>query len=235
LVTFHPVVQEEEKDMRETTMGITIVIVCAGSAVTAEPQNAAKTTTFNFDKDAPGAKPAGFVFARTKNLGKPGKWVVQAQKDAPSPGNVLGQVDKDDTNARYPLAVTAAAVPGDVKVSVKCKAVSGETDQACGLVFRYKDENNYYVTRSNVLEGNVRLYHVKDGKRTQFANWDGKVAGNAWHELAAEAKGDSLRVYFNGQKVIEAKDSTFLAGGKAGLWTKADSVTYFDDFSISPL
>ena len=216
------------------TWGV-IVLAWALAAAAAEPQDGAKGASFNFDKEPSGKPPAGFTFARTKNLGKPGKWLVDAQKDAPSGGKVLGQLDKDDTNARYPLAVTQAAFPSDLKISVKCKAVSGETDQACGLVFRYTDENNYYITRSNVLEENVRLYHVKEGKRTQLATWDGKVPGKAWNELTVEAKGDSFRVYFNGQKVIEAKDGTFSAGGKVGLWTKADSVTYFDDLVVTPL
>jgi hypothetical protein len=233
---YHRDVQrEEENDMKLTTMCGLVVLAWAFAAGAAEPQDGAQPASFSFDKDAPGKKPPGFVLARTKNLGKPGKWVVEAQKDAPSGGQALGQIDNDDTNARYPVAVTTAAFPSDVKVSVKCKAVSGDTDQACGLVFRYKDENNYYITRSNVLEENVRLYHVKDGKRTQFASWDGKVPGKVWNELTAEAKGDTFRVYFNGQKVIEAKDSTFSAGGKVGLWTKADSVTYFDDLTVSPL
>jgi hypothetical protein len=56
-----------------------------------------------------------------------------------------------------------------------------------------------------------------------------------WNQLTAEAKGDTLRVHFNGQKVIEAKDQTFAAGGKVGLWTKADSITYFDDLVVTPL
>jgi hypothetical protein len=198
----------------------------------AEP---AKPKTYTFDQDAPGKPPAGWTFARTKNIGKPGKWVVESQQDAPSGGKALGQVDKDDTNARYPLAVAADDAPADVRVSVKCKAVSGEVDQACGLVFRYKDENNYYITRSNVLEENVRLYHVKDGKRTQIATWDGTVPGKAWNELAAEAKGETFRVFFNGRKVIEHQDKTFPGGGKVGLWTKADSVTYFDDLTVTPL
>jgi hypothetical protein len=205
------------------------------AASAAEPQDAAKVTTFNFDKDAAGKPPAGFTFARTKNLGKPGSWLVEAQKDAPSGGKALGQLDKDDTNARYPLAVTRTVFPSDVRVSVKCKAVSGETDQASGVVFRYQDENNYYISRSNVLEENVRLYHVKDGTRTQLATWDGKVPGKVWNDLSVEAKGDTFRVYFNRQKVIEARDGTFSAGGKVGVWTKADSITYFDDLVVTPL
>lgn len=191
--------------------------------------------TYSFDQDAAGKAPAGFTFARTRNVGKAGKWVVEAQKDAPSGGKALAQLDKDSTSGRYALAVTNENAPADVRLSVKCKAISGEVDQACGLVFRYKDENNYYITRSNVLEENVRLYHVKDGKRTQFANWDGKVPGNVWTELTAEAKGDTLAVYFNGKKVIEARDKTFTEPGKVGLWIKADSVSYFDDLTVNPL
>ena len=210
-------------------------VAWAGAALAAESQDGAKVTRYDFDKEGAAKPPSGFTFARTKNLGRPGKWLVEAQKDAPSGGKALGQFDNDDTNARYALAVTQATFPPDVKVSVKCKAVSGETDQACGVVFRYQDENNYYVTRSNVLEDNVRLYHVKDGERTQFASWDGKVPGKAWNQLTAEAKGDTLRVHFNGQKIIEAKDQTFAAGGKVGLWTKADSITYFDDLVVTPL
>jgi hypothetical protein len=218
--------------LKRTRSAVCIALLAFPLSVLAE-EGAGKT--YSFDKDDPGKPPVGFSFARTRNVGKPGKWVVEAQKDAPSGGKTLAQVDKDNTSARYAIAVTNEAAPANVRLSVKCKAISGEVDQACGLVFRYRDENNYYITRSNVLEENVRLYHVKDGKRTQFANWDGKVPGNVWTELTAEAKGDTLTVYFNGKKVIEAKDKTFSEPGKVGLWIKADSVSYFDDLKVSPL
>jgi hypothetical protein len=221
--------------MNSATAVLRMSFVMLALPAAALAQDGGKSKTYSFDQDAAGKAPAGFSFARTRNIGKPPRWVVEAQKDAPSGGKALGQLDKDDTNARYPLAVSADPAPADVRVSVKCKAVAGEVDQACGLVFRYKDENNYYITRSNVLEDNVRLYHVKDGKRTQFATWDGPVPGKVWNELAAEARGDTLNVYFNGKKVIEAKDRTFTDGGKVGLWTKADSVIYFDDLTVSPL
>ena len=212
-----------------------VVLVWALAATAEEPPVRGTPNDWKFDEDRPGKPPVGFTFARTKNLGKPGKWVVEAQKDAPSAPNVLGQLDTDDTSARFPMAVTAAVFHSDVNVSVKCKAVSGDTDQACGIVFRYVDENNYYITRSNVIEENIRLYHVKNGKRTQLATWDGKVPAKVWNELSVEAKGDNLRVYFNRQKVLEAKDRTFRAGGRAGLWTKADSLVYFDDFNVTSM
>jgi hypothetical protein len=221
--------------MKSTTPQLIALFTLLAVPAPGLAQATASARTYDFDKDPTGKAPSGFTLARTKNVGRPGKWVVDAQKDAPSGGQALGQLDRDDTNARYPLAVSGENAPANVRVAVKCKAVSGKVDQACGLVFRYKDENNYYLTRSNALESNVRLYHVKDGKRTQFATWDGPVPGKVWNELAAEAKGDTFRIYFNGKKVIEAKDKTFTDAGKVGLWTKADSVTFFDDLMVTPL
>src|SRR5262249_28292786 len=123
----------------------------------------------------------------------------------------------------------------DVRLSVKCKPMAGSVDQACGLVFRYQDENNYYLTRANALENNVRLYFVKGGHRQQFAGGNGEVAGKAGHELRVDARSDHFEVYWDGKKVIDGKDRTFPDAGKVGVWTKADSVTYFDDLGAAPL
>ncbi len=187
--------------------------------------------TFNFDGEKEGDAPKGFQFGRTGG-GREGKWVVKADKDAPSGANVLAQIDADDTDYRFPVAFTGPELK-DLRLSVKCKPVSGKVDQGCGLVFRLKDADNYYVTRANALEDNVRLYHVVKGKRRQFAGWDGKVASGVWHELAVDAQGDHFQVFFNGKKVIDANDKTFADAGKIGLWTKADSVIYFDNLTVT--
>lgn len=190
--------------------------------------------SWTFDTDKPEAPPAGFSFGRTGS-GNAGRWVVVGAADAPSKPNVLAQLDTDSTDDRYPVAVADAASFKDVKLSVSCKPISGKVDQGCGLVWRYKDANNYYVTRANALEDNVRLYYVKDGKRRQFASWSGKVASNVWHKLRVEARGDRFAVYFDEQKVMEEKDSTFSEAGRVGVWTKADSVIQFDDLSAAAL
>jgi hypothetical protein len=187
-----------------------------------------------FDSDKPDAPPAGFSFGRTGS-GNPGRWVVKAEPDAPSKPNVLAQLDADGTDYRFPVAVANEPSLRDVRLSVKCKPVSGNVDQACGLVFRYRDENNYYLTRANALENNVRLYYVKDGHRKQFEGWNGPVTGKAWHELRVEARGDRIEVFWDNKRVIEGQDRTFPDAGKVGVWTKADSVTYFDDLSATPL
>ncbi|MBI2889240.1 MAG: hypothetical protein HYY13_00485 [Nitrospirae bacterium] len=148
---------------------------------------------------------------------------------------MLAKLDADDTDDRFPVATADAPSLRDLRLSVKCKPISGKVDQACGLVFRYRDENNYYVTRANALENNIRLYYVKDGRRRQFASWSGKVSAGAWHELRADARGDQIEIFWDGERIIDAHDKTFTEAGKVGLWTKADSVTYFDDLAVAPL
>jgi hypothetical protein len=188
--------------------------------------------SFNFDGDAAGQAPHGFEFGRT-GRGAPGKWTVKAEEDAPSGGNVLAQSDPDSTDYRFPVAFTGPALK-DLRLSVKCKPVSGRVDQGCGLVFRLKDADNYYVARANSLEDNVRLYHVVSGKRVQFATWSGKVKSGIWHELSVDAQGDHFQVSLDGTQIIDAHDKTLTEAGKFGLWTKADSIIYFDDLKATP-
>ncbi len=219
-------------------MNITNILVIAvlslGSLVLAQSGNEKSSSkTWNFDSDVAGAPPAGFSFGRT-GKGAEGQWVVRAENDAPSKPNVLAQVSTDDTDYRFPVAFTGPEMK-DLRLSVKCKPVSGKVDQGCGLVFRLKDADNYYVVRANALEDNVRLYHVVKGNRRQFAGWNGKVASGVWHDLAVEAQGEHLQVFFDNKKIIDAKDKTFPDAGKVGLWTKADSVIYFDNLTTSPL
>jgi hypothetical protein len=203
-------------------------------ATTSAPAAPTPQAAWNFDTDKLDAPPAGFSFARTGS-GKEGRWIVQAASDAPSKPNVLTQLEADPTDYRFPVAVIDGPSFKDVKLSVSCKQVSGKVDRACGLVWRFKDASNYYVTRANALEDNVRLYHVKDGNRVQFASWTGKVVTSVWHKLRVDAKGDRFEVYFDDQKILDAKDATFGGAGKVGVWTKADSVTEFDDLTASAL
>jgi hypothetical protein len=215
--------------------GIALLAVAAlGRAEDRGEDRSTRSTTWTFETDRPGKSPAGFSFARTGE-GKPGTWVVRNEPDAPSGKAVLAQIDRDDTDYRFPLAIAEGPPLADLRLSVRCKPVDGKVDQACGLIFRFKDENNYYITRANALENNVRLYHVADGRRVQFAGWNGKVAKNVWHQLEVQARGDRMVVSFDGSQVIDARDGTFSNPGKIGVWTKADSMTFFDDLSVTPL
>jgi hypothetical protein len=151
---------------------------------------------------------------------------------APSGGKVLAQTSIDKTSSRFPLCVYERLTASDVEVSVRFKPVSGTVDQAAGLVARYRDRNNYYIARANALEHNVRLYKVERGKRTQVAGVDVKVPANAWQTLTLALEGSHVRVSLNDHLLFEADDRTFSNAGMVGLWTKADSVTYFDDLTV---
>jgi hypothetical protein len=192
---------------------------------------AGKEIIYNFDSDSTGDLPRGFRIALTGGGCQP-QWVIKTDDTAPSKPNVVAQTSEDTTDYRFPLLIADDASFRDLDVRVRFKAVSGRVDEAGGLVFRLKDANNYYVVRANALEGNYRLYHVIAGRRVQFAGANFKVTAGAWHELRVEALGNKLTCYFDGAKKIEADDDTFKHAGKIGLWTKADSVTYFDDLKV---
>jgi hypothetical protein len=190
--------------------------------------------SWNFDGDTVGSTPPGFTSGRTGS-GREGKWIVRAEADAPSGPNVLAQTDDDPTDNRFPMLWVDSPVLDDVAVWVKCKPVSGKVDRACGLVCRLKDANNYYLTRANALENNVRFYVVENGTRKQLASWSGKVTSDQWHSLQMICHKQLFTISFDKEQVIRHVDKTSLAPGKVGLWTKADSVTYFDDFGARPV
>ena len=115
---------------------------------------------------------------------------------------------------------------------MKFKPISGKKDQAGGVIWRCQDADNYYIARANALEDNVTIYHTIKGKRVSFKNIDTKVAPGVWHTLRVEFKGNRFAVIFDGKKVIEAAADSFPEAGKVGVWTKADSVTLFDDITF---
>jgi hypothetical protein len=181
--------------------------------------------TVNFDADQSGAAPKGWTLTKT-GKGEP-KWTVETDDTAPSKPNVL----KQSSQATYPLAVKDDTNLKDGFVEVKFKPRSGEEDQAGGIIWRCKDADNYYICRANALENNVRIYHFVKGKRTQLKGANLPVAANQWHTLRVDFSGKRFTVIFNGKELFNAEDDTIADAGKVGLWTKADSVTLFDDFS----
>ncbi|MGH7289154.1 MAG: hypothetical protein ACREI8_14160 [Myxococcota bacterium] len=188
----------------------------------------AMATTVNFDDVQSGSLPPGWTAGVTGN-GNP-KWAVTQDNSAPSKPNVLAQTGE----GKYPFCVNADASLADGFVEVKFKPISGSEDQAGGLIWRFKDKDTYYIARANALEDNVTIYHTVKGVRRAFKNVDMKVSSRSWHTLRAEFRGTHFTVYFDGRKAIEADDDTIQGPGAVGVWTKADSVTHFDDFIYGP-
>jgi Domain of Unknown Function (DUF1080) len=200
-------------------VGMTAVLVAQGPKL-------------DFERDEVGKPPTGFSFALT-GQGRPGVW--QVEKDDADHGNVLAQTDADTTGYRFPLALYDAFTARDVDLAVQFKAISGKGDQGAGLVWRYRDAKNYYVTRCNALEDSCTIYHVVNGNRQEFQNKNVKVATKTWHTLRVQAVADHFVVTYDGKAVLDARDATFKDAGKIGLWTKADSVIYFDDLQVKDL
>ena len=216
---------------RLSVLGIALLALLAAPA-------AAETITFE-GLGAAGAAPKGFTIATT-GKGKPAQWVLQEVQGAPSGKLAVAQTSNDPTAARFPLLVYDKVVARDATISVRFKPVSGKDDQAAGIVWRYRDQDNYYIVRANALEDNVVLYIVKDGKRTDLpVKGKGRTYGakapiskTDWGTLAVAVAGDTFKVSLNGKDLYEVEDKTFPAAGKIGLWTKADSVMLFDDLAI---
>lgn len=196
----------------------------AAAVVFAFGSMSAAAETSAFDDAQPGALPAPWQGGATGG-GAP-KWTVEADGSAPSKPNVL----KQSGTGAYPWCVKKDVSLADGFVEVRFKPLSGDEDQAGGVVWRWKDGDNYYVARANVLEDNVRIYHVVKGRRREFRSADMKVAPNQWHTLRVEFRGNQFAVTFDGQRVIEVRDDKITGAGAVGVWTKADSVTVFDDF-----
>ena len=181
--------------------------------------------TINFDAGTAGATPSGWTAGVTGRGAS--RWTVESDVTAPSKPNVLKQSVRGD----FPWCVKNEPQITDGYVEVKFRPVSGNEDQAGGVVWRWKDGDNYYVARANALEGNVSLYHTQSGRRITIKYVDAPVARNQWHTLRVEFAGKRIRVVLDGKTYIEADDDHIAGPGRVGVWTKADSVTLFDDFA----
>lgn len=205
------------------TLPLTLIILTTVLTVTA--MNTPLAATVSFDQEMPGSVPAGWV-AGVTGRGSP-KWSIETDATAPSKPHVL----KQSGSGTFPWCVLREVSYADGYVEVKFKPVSGREDQAGGLVWRWKDGENYYVARANALEDNVSLYYTQNGRRITLKYVDAPVPRNTWHTLKVEFSGMKIRVILDGKAYIEMDDDYISGPGAVGVWTKADSVTAFDDFS----
>ena len=190
-------------------------------------------TVVTFDTGPVGRVPAGWTIAMT-NHGAPPQWQILQDSSAPTQPYVLAQTSTGASD-RCPLAILDSVSLKDGDVSVRIKPVSGKEDRAGGVVWRYRDPNNYYLVRANSLTRNVVVYKVCNGVRTQVSQAARhEIPANAWSILKVSARGDRFQIFVDHRRILQGSDRTFAGAGKVGLWTVADSVTYFDDFRVYP-
>jgi hypothetical protein len=180
--------------------------------------------TIAFDRAAAGSLPNEWL-AGVTGRGAP-RWAVEADADAPSAPNVL----KQSGSGTFPWCVLKRSALADGVVEVKFKPIAGSEDQAGGVVWRWKDGDNYYVARANALENNVSLYYTQHGRRNTIRYVDAPVARGRWHTLRVEFVAERIAVSLDGKRYIDVEDDRITGAGAVGVWTKADSVTAFDDF-----
>jgi hypothetical protein len=189
--------------------------------------------TVDFSNAKPGNLPPHWIGTQT---GKgQAKWSIEKDADTPGKPNVL----KQSGEATYPVCIKDDTRLKDGYVEVRFKPVSGKEDQAGGVIWRVKDKDNYYICRANALEDNVVLYRTVRGTRSALDIMGRKggygvkepVAPAQWHTLRVQFKAHRFKVSFDGKHLFDVEDNTFNDAGKVGVWTKADSVTLFDDFS----
>jgi hypothetical protein len=186
-----------------------------------------------------GTAPEGWTISMTHD-GDPPRWAIERDPTSSAGEKVLAQLSDDRTSGRFPLAIYDGAETVNGQLEVRFKPISGRVDRAAGLVWRYRDENNYYIVRANALENNVVLYKVENGRRSSLSpiGRSGEygvkhtVPSQQWSTLGVAFNGPMFTVSFDGEALYDVEDSTFAGAGKMGLWTKADSVTYFDDFEV---
>jgi len=198
------------------------------------------TQTVNFDSAKLGAVPPGWT-AVTPESGSVSRWEIVKDPSAPSPPYVFAHVCHDAAPGRPPMAIFDRTSVKDGDLSVKLKPVAGKEDRDGGIIWRYQDPKNYYLLRANALDNDIMLYKVEDGKRIALASKGAAssfgvkhpVPANQWSMLKVQFRGPLFSVYFNHKRLFEVMDSTFRQPGKVGLWTKENSITYFDDFRIT--
>ena len=156
-----------------------------------------------------------------------GQWAIEDMLGAPSGRKVLVQ---RATRNPFNVIVAPSGPYTDVDVSMRFKPISGQEDASGGIVFRFRD-GKYYVVRANALEDNFRLYSYDRGRR-QLATASVKTPTlGQWHAVRLVALGDHMQAWLDGKLLLDHRDSRFKSG-RVGLWTKADSITAFDDLTI---
>jgi hypothetical protein len=208
-----------------TSISLALCVLLLAACEPAATSSRADTVTFAASKGL-----GDFEFAATGG-GPPGEWSV-VRDDAPQ---ALAQTGADAADDRFPLAIYRPFARRNVYVSIRFMSVAGKIDQAGGVVVRFTSADDYYVARANALENNVRFYRVVGGKRQMIAGVDAHVPGGAWHTLGIAARDDRFIILFNGRELFGATDATLPGPGRVGMWTKADSVTWFESITIRSL
>jgi hypothetical protein len=194
----------------------------------------ASSQSWNFDADPSNTPPHDFEVGTLFDGRPAGEWRVVDTDRAKSPPHVLGQLQRKGAEHAYKVILATGTAAADLDLSVSFLALEGKADMGGGLIWRATDDRNYYLTRANPLEQNIRIYRVVKGVRQMLKNFDQIIDVKQWHTLRVITRGCRIQVLYDETVVFDLCDRTF-ASGRIGLWTKSDAVTYFDDLRLEVL
>lgn len=215
-----------------TSLWLCVLLVSAIGQSAAE--TIAPAQVWTFDSDSPGTLPKDFVIGTLFDGRPAGDWKVFRTPRAKSPPQVFGQVMGKGAEHAYKAVLINGTIAADVRLQVSLLPVEGKGDMGGGLIWRATDDRNYYLTRANPLEQNIRIYRVVDGVWHMLQNFDTTIDVKEWHILRVISQGCRVQVFFDDKKLFDLCDQTFTSG-RIGLWTKSDAVTYFDDLQFQRL
>ena len=188
-------------------------LVCASCA-----KDATVTTT-----TPPVSELAHWTPGETRGGGTPAQWLASR---GPA-GEAAARVVATHSDASFNLLLSNEAFGPDVELSTLMHADAGVDDRGGGLVWRARDADNYYVTRWNPLENNLRAYTVQNGVRQQLASVDVALDATRWHELRVRMVCEKISVLVDGREALTCANWMYTNAGKIGLWTKADASSTF--------
>lgn len=203
----------------------------------------AEELSLSFSADHLNQIPPGFSNV-VYGEGEPGRWRVMeaevpgilppvtARATAPMKP-VLAQLARDITDEHYPILVYTNEVFRDFRFTTRVKCVGGVVEQMAGVVFRYRDAENFYYLRASAKGNTFRFAKVVGGQRGNPIGPEIEIAGDAWHEITVECEGNRIRCFLNGEQVIPDLTDNSLTEGYVGFWTKSDAVSYFADAHIT--
>lgn len=218
--------------MRKALVVLALVGLTALNPYTVQAVDSQQSRLWTFDTDAPGTIPKEFVTGTLFDGRPAGDWKVIQGSGAPSSPNVLGQLMGKGAEHAYKLVLIDGTQSSNLDVEVSLFAVNGKADMGGGIIWRATDDRNYYLTRANPLEQNIRIYRVVNGVRHMIQNFDHTIDVRRWHTLRLVMNGCSVQVFFDQKAIFDLCDKTF-AEGRIGLWTKSDAVTYFDNLKLT--
>jgi hypothetical protein len=208
--------------MKTPTSALVIVAALCGAHATLDHAVAQDNSeiNFNFDNDEVGKLPADWTPVVSN-------WVIALDGS----NKAMKQAGKSEGD-RFNICVQSKLKYVNLEMEVRIKPLEGEEDQGGGLVWRYQDAKNYYITRANPLENNFRVYKVVNGNRKQMQSANVKMQKGEWYRIKVVITGNNMDCYYNGQKLLSHTDDTFPNAGLVGFWSKADAVSLFDDLKI---